>query len=502
MKKIFISYRHAEPDKSLAQVVTAQFRSEGFDVFIDEDIEIGQRWAERIENEIRDSNAFVVLLSEHSVVRDMVRKEVQIAYELYQRDKARDDLDDVDRFQILPVRVEYEEELPYDLGGWLDAIQYAFWQRSVPAEALARQLAGALKGADLEQHPVKPREIDQAGRPQPVADIVMETGALLDSPFYVKRSVDDDAMRSALGDGTTTVIRGPRQMGKSSLLAQIYSALAERGGELVSLIDLQIPDASRFETIEVLCKYLAARIARDLPGAARPKDLWDDYIGPTENLTDYIESQALAADTRFTLLLDEVDKVAEYPYFADFFSMLRGWHDRRATRVPWRRFNIVIAHSTDPNAWIANDYRSPFNVGTRTTLPDFDETELADLVTRYQAPLLSDDLKTFRELLGGHPFLSRVGLYELTAGERSFAQLRASATEEDGPFADHMKHYFFKLKEHPSLVDGLKSVIHNRSIADTAAFTRLHAAGLITGESPGASKMRCELYREYFRTRL
>ena len=35
MKKVFISYRHVEPDESLAQILAQNLTKKGYDVFID-----------------------------------------------------------------------------------------------------------------------------------------------------------------------------------------------------------------------------------------------------------------------------------------------------------------------------------------------------------------------------------------------------------------------------------------------------------------------------------
>ncbi|MFK7890983.1 MAG: toll/interleukin-1 receptor domain-containing protein [Granulosicoccus sp.] len=183
MKKVFISYHHAEPDTTVANAVASTIRERGHDPFIDVDIEIGERWAQRIDDEIRRSSVFVVLLSESSIYRDMVRTEVQIAYELYMTGVQNSENDQALPFQILPVRVGYEGDLPYDLAGYLGALQYILWRHDADTLDIASRIADAIDGKSIQENRTlnAAQSFDQR-RPQPVADILLETGMLRDSP--------------------------------------------------------------------------------------------------------------------------------------------------------------------------------------------------------------------------------------------------------------------------------------------------------------------------------
>ncbi len=60
MSQVFISYRHVEPDESLALALAEALKSRRHPVFIDQQIEIGTRWVDEIERQIRASAFFVV----------------------------------------------------------------------------------------------------------------------------------------------------------------------------------------------------------------------------------------------------------------------------------------------------------------------------------------------------------------------------------------------------------------------------------------------------------
>ncbi len=117
MSQIFLSYRHVLPDEHLAEGLCAFLEARGLRVFLDKQIKVGLDWVAEIDRQLRASDRFVVLLSEASIRSDMVRQEIQTAYELRQ----------AGTMQIFPVRLGFEGKLPYDLASYLNRIQYALW---------------------------------------------------------------------------------------------------------------------------------------------------------------------------------------------------------------------------------------------------------------------------------------------------------------------------------------------------------------------------------------
>ncbi len=82
---VFISYRHREPDHTLAHAFADALRREGHAVFIDTDIPWGEDWAKRIPEALRQAHYMLLLLSPQAAVSEMVMEEVATAHELAQR---------------------------------------------------------------------------------------------------------------------------------------------------------------------------------------------------------------------------------------------------------------------------------------------------------------------------------------------------------------------------------------------------------------------------------
>ena len=136
LSKVFVSYRHVSPDQELAQRLVRGLEDRGHRVYWDQQIEVGQRWAEFIEARIRGSEAFVVLLSAESIRSDMIREEVKLAHQLAGEDGAGR--------LLVPVRVGFRDELPYDLGSYLNALQHVSWSRGESMNGVLRTVLSAV----------------------------------------------------------------------------------------------------------------------------------------------------------------------------------------------------------------------------------------------------------------------------------------------------------------------------------------------------------------------
>jgi hypothetical protein len=299
------------------------------------------------------------------------------------------------------------------------------------------------------------------------------------------------------------LIKGPRQVGKTSLAARARAA-AERNSQQACYIDFQLLEESRLSDSPTLYKYLAARLARDFDTAIKPKDVWDDMLGDADSLTEFVEKAVLANSVKPVLVcLDEVDNVFKHPYRDDFFGILRAWHNRRATHPLWNRFNLLIVHSTEPALFIRDLNQSPFNVGTVFRLDDFDENEIKWLNRRHDFPLTdAEDLERFILLLSGHPYLVRQALYALAAGDLSIAQLEAVAADDTGPFGDHLRRHLWALHNNQHLLKALKLALSGGGFAQEDDFQRLRAVGLVTGDSRQTARPRCQLYAAYLKKHL
>jgi hypothetical protein len=506
--KVFISYRHVEPDQRLAVALADHLQASGFSVFIDQQMLTGTKWVEEIERQLRSSDFLVVLLSKESIRSAMVRQEVKLAHELSRRPGRY--------FKILPVRVNFLGALPYDLGAYLDPINYAIWKNGEPIDAIGNQILAAInlsralpqsgKTEDEKHAPAAIQDLAEAtegaGAPLPSADprFLLESGAVkFDSPYYIRRE-SDERFEELIGvNGQTIIIKAPRQFGKSSLLSRADVSAAQHQQQAF-YFDFQFVDSEHLHSLDNLMLYIARKLARHFRTLVKPEQFWNGGLGAKDNITDFIEEALLAeASAPILFLLDEVDRLFNSSFRDDFFSTVRGWHNLRARRSCWNNLNLVIAHSTEPHLWIQDFAQSPFNVGAHIRLDGFNRDQISALNDKYGRRLKDpDEIQSLFDLVGGHPFLIRQALYMVFSNQWSMSQLEVEAPSDTGPFGDHLRRFLWLLGDDRDLRASVVQILRNRQCDDEKHFQRLSAAGLARGETRNEARMRCRLYHDYF----
>lgn len=502
MAKVFISYkRNVEPDTPVATAVYEALRQEN-EVFIDTTIQVGEKWAERIQQAIKESDFLITFLSEHSVNSEMVLAEIETAHH---HNKA------YGKPAILPVRVNFEGALVYPLSAYLNPLQWALWDKEEDTSMLIEELKRVIEGGSLSD-----RQIEVLSNAQTL-DVDTPT-AFADNPrnlgspegtmsnqsfFYIERITDREALQALKEiEGVTITIKGPRQMGKSSLLNRVMQAGSEQNMR-VAFIDFQLIENATMQDADTFYRQFCSLLSWEFELEDRTEEFWGNPLGHVPKTTNYIQRHVLKAfaDVPVLLAMDEVERMFASPFRSDFFSMLRSWHNNRARGGDWRRLNLTLVTSTEPYQLIADLNQSPFNVGTVIELKDFNSEQVTELNQRHGTPLGNTELEGLYDLLGGQPYLTRRALYLIASKRITFKKLLATAYEDDGPFGDHLRNHLFRMSEHNELKSGLVGAIKHKRVADEHVFFRLRGAGLV--RRVGNEELpRNPLYATYFGKRL
>ncbi len=211
-QNVAIAYKaHAEPDVRVLNLLHDHLTAHGYRVFIDRHLTIGVEWAQEIEKKIRSSDALIVLLSGASNQSEMVAYEVEVAREsAHQQGKP----------VLLPVRVAYGGPLSEPLARILGPLQHCLWEGPDDDRRLLEQVLHA-----LDNPPVAPAS-NLRNKLEPVGGAVP-----LDSMFYVVRPADEEFRMAIARRDSIVLVKGARQMGKTSLLARGLQQAREAGAE-------------------------------------------------------------------------------------------------------------------------------------------------------------------------------------------------------------------------------------------------------------------------------
>ncbi|MGA7935277.1 MAG: AAA-like domain-containing protein, partial [Kovacikia sp.] len=114
-----------------------------------------------------------------------------------------------------------------------------------------------------------------------------------------------------------------------------------------------------------------------------------------------------------------------------------------------------------------------------------------------------DQVNALMEMVGGHPYLVGLALYEVGARKMTLEQLLQSAPTEAGIYSSHLRRHLETLKSSPELFEAFQQVVASPEPIELNAMKiyKLHSMGLVQ-QSDNRVKPRCNLYREYFQHQL
>ncbi len=261
--------------------------------------------------------------------------------------------------------------------------------------------------------------------------------------------------------------------------------------------------AAALGSLDALLLNLAESIADQLDLDADPRENWNAARAPNTNMERFLRREVLGTiEQPLVWGLDEVDRL--FPPACDFgsevFGLFRSWHNRRALDPsgPWSRLTLAIAYATEAHLFITDLNQSPFNVGTRLTLSDFELAQVIDLNGRHGLPLPSSEAVTrFFRLVGGQPYLVRRGLDEIGRREMTIDAFEAEAVRDEGLFGDHLRRILITVSQDTGLTDVVRGLLQGRPCPTPESFYRLRSAGLILGNSTAEAAFRCRLYEMY-----
>jgi serine/threonine protein kinase len=479
LQVVLLYRRNVQPDEQIMRTLDEKLAGQGYRVFVDRHLAVGVDWAREIENKISSADAVVALLSASSVQSEMLSYEVQLAHSFSERQNGKP--------RLLPVRVQFQAEFPDSLHSALDGLNYASWNDPADNDQVVAELTKALHAP--------PEAFRRRPNLEPVG------GALpLDSKFYIVRPTDQEFYSAVARNDSIVLLKGARQMGKTSLMARGLQQ-ARKAGARVVLTDFQKLNSAHLQSVDTLFLCLAQAIAEQLDLDVIPEDSWNARRGPSMNFERFLRREILGKiNGRLVWGMDEVDRLFACDFGSEVFGLFRSWHNERSLDPsgPWQNLSLAIAYASEAHLFITDMNQSPFNVGTRLVLADFTVDQVRQLNQRYGCPLRDDDeLERFFSLLGGQPFLTQRGLHQMADRGLPFIEFAAGAARDEGPYGDHLRRIFVSLNQDPAMCEIVRGVICGQHSSSTDTFYRLRSSGIMAGESAREMKLRCQLYEQY-----
>jgi serine/threonine-protein kinase len=489
---IFINSTYSEKYLPIIQDFSNKLTDLGHKVYHSKKDNLGKNFIE-----LKSCKYFILFLSEETFVSEIVIEKIKEIKKLQ-----------IDSLfpAIIPIRLNLDEEynINYDLSRLIDEIEPFQWQNSDDTDDIAKKIDKLIVSGDIPKKSKKRIELSETDIPVPNARLLYPNGKEpYDSEYYIEREEDRECYDALFGTGERLIrIKAPQQFGKTSLI----SRLVNRAEEDYYIIELNFKHVEMFlfESIRNLLNYLFDEIVDELN--IEEEDRLDDKVLNKHTFISgakrYMEKILELSDKKILLIIDDADKLFQYEDTSnDFFAFIRALHQYgQGRKKVWKKLNIILSHSTDASFATKYITNSPFhNVGFGVVLKSFTREEINILSKRHNISLNNRSLNKFINLIGGHPFLSRLTLYHMSKKRKSLRYVLNSNI-----YKGHMQRYMWKINEEKEYKQILKDIADNlycKKIKNKKCFI-LESFGLIKDISTDRVDFTCKLYRDFFKKNL
>ncbi|ACK65477.1 conserved hypothetical protein [Rippkaea orientalis PCC 8801] len=324
----------------------------------------------------------------------------------------------------------------------------------------------------------------------------------LNSRFYINHpSIEIECYQTILKPGALIRLKAPRRRGKTSVMARILHHASNHDCYPVYL-SLGSVDKAFLQNLDKFLQWFCARVGLEVKLPNRITDYWDDLFGSKISCKMYFEEYILEnLHQPLVLGIDDVDLLFQYPELADdFFALLRLWHEEAKNKEIWQKLRLVVAHSSEVYIPL-NLNKSPFNVGLPVELPLFTAEQVQKLARCYGLTWTLEQVMSLMELVEGHPYLVRLGLYQIWKGKVTLDELLTiSVQSPENIYYDHLQRQFLYLQQQDSnLLESFTQVILSKDPVelDWLQVFKLESLGLIKLQGTQVTSS-CPLYQQYF----
>jgi AAA-like domain len=346
--------------------------------------------------------------------------------------------------------------------------------------------------------------------PTPIDNLEAPYGVIpTNSIFYIEPdNIKSRCQQEITQPSGLLKIKAAPQMGKTSLLERLVVQGQGLNYRIIR-IDLQDLEDSMIKDLDQFFQWLCRQISKQSDIKIIVNDMWDRYAGCMENCTDFIERYILRADGRDLLLcIDNLELIYHsHPQnYHEFLKMLRSWNQKKGTI--WDSVRMIVLYVSD---WESpGRHHSPFSnvgieVGSRIEVGslELNKSQVQNLVNLYGLNWQKYHIDKLMELVGGHPFLIRLALYEIAQRRVLLQTILITADREDGLYRQHLQQCFQYLEGKSGLKEIMRQIVHSDRplFISSTLLPRLSDLGLIKYSGNNVEPAN-QLYRSYFRRRL
>jgi tetratricopeptide (TPR) repeat protein len=311
--------------------------------------------------------------------------------------------------------------------------------------------------------------------------------AIVPDSIYVERAADRQLREIIDEMGRPGYVLVARQMGKTNLLLHMKR---ERTNDMVIYIDL----TSRFDTPRAwfrnIIDMLIEAYGEKFPDAAVriSQQRIDANLEPNVEFDRHLRTILREVFVKIIIILDEIDSLVNTSYSDVILSQIRSMYFSRANYPEYEKLTYVLSGVVEPTDLIKDKNISPFNIGEKIYLENFNFQEFIQFL--YNANLHLDDDVAGRvfDWTNGNPRMT----WDICAELENFFQTAGFLTKKDVDsivFKTYLNefdrapidHIRTLVESDQKIRDAIDEIRYGKGeVLDQSIKNRLYLAGIIT----------------------
>jgi len=222
---------------------------------------------------------------------------------------------------------------------------------------------------------------------------------IIPTSLYVERAADRQ-LKSIVEDmGRPGYVLVARQMGKTNLLIHMKRT---RVHDLVLYKDL----SSQFETPRAFFRDIIDSLLESFPELATDSSYSKIEDLDVEANVEYdrnLRRLLKCTSKKIIIVLDEIDSLVNSSFSDVIFAQIRSMYFSRINFPEYERLTYVLSGVAEPTDLIKNKNISPFNIGEKIYLEDFDISEFGSFITNSGLEFSKDVVDRIYSWTAGNP---------------------------------------------------------------------------------------------------
>ncbi|MFQ1882250.1 AAA-like domain-containing protein [Aeromonas veronii] len=311
---------------------------------------------------------------------------------------------------------------------------------------------------------------------------------IIPTELYVERKADKQLAQIISDMGRPGYILVARQMGKTNLLINAKRKYSSENS-IIAYIDL----SNRYDTDRQCFRSIIDTIL------STNEDKLSHLIETIHNnretkripaYTEHSSELRLILDSidgKLIIILDEIDSLTAADYSDKIFAQIRSVYFERVNYSSLEKLTYVLSGVAEPSEIIKDKSISPFNIGQRIVLGDFDYEEFCDFIKRTKIAISSETASRIFYWTNGNPRMTwdicseiedlLIANTTVNPDAVDAAVVKIYLTNFDVPPIDHIRTLVESSQE---LRDGIMSILYGKgdSISDEVK-SKLYLSGIL-----------------------